>query len=206
VEAEHPHEHHYPSLVTRPYVVLDHLWRFATRFAESPDSPWLERAELANAIGKLCDLGKKAAKDRGLDLSIVYAAKQHARACLEVKEGRRQPSYEDAPVASAYRSLGSASYSQRNYVPEMVPSAAAAGSTHSVGSKRARETEAYGEGEPSAAAYRSLPAAAYRSLPQLDAACAASHAGLRKEHITDELVKSARDYLDFLDYLQRVGD
>ena len=63
------------------YLVLDHLWHFADRYAQDPQCEWLSRTEQADAIKRLMELGHKtgAANER-----LLSAARSHAVQLLRV--------------------------------------------------------------------------------------------------------------------------
>ena len=75
----------YCNSAAQPFLVLDHVWYFATTFAEDPNCPWLTRSDFADATTRLIKLAitRKADDDR-----LLSAATFHAQKCLRLVERR----------------------------------------------------------------------------------------------------------------------
>ena len=94
---------------------LDHIWLFATRLAEDPESPWLSRKDFAQAVHNLIKLVSVRWKKNerppivaaGTLPRLFHAGLFHASACLEQLpqvEGTSRPVMTSSEPPS-YRSL-----------------------------------------------------------------------------------------------------
>ena len=104
----------YAAKLQQPYLVLDHLWHFADRYARDPNSKWLSRTKQARAIQRLIELGQRTGQSnkrllsaaRGLArdvLKVIDHAAENDGTSDEVFHGLSADSEEPAP---AFRSLG----------------------------------------------------------------------------------------------------
>jgi hypothetical protein len=127
----------YAAALTQKYLVLDHLWHFADRYARDPNCKWLSRTDQALAIQRLIELGQRTdpSNERLLSAARIYARDvlsviDHAAANDGTITGDEDPlgtnSLDDEEVpwkalpssvhAPAFRSMGSdaAAYAVRN--------------------------------------------------------------------------------------------
>jgi len=102
------------------FLMLDHIWVFATNRAEDPASEWLSRADFANALLRLLKLANTRWPPHSrTDICelprLFHAARFHAGKLVQVKGGWGRPVQFEDEDEQVYRSLGStlSAYAER---------------------------------------------------------------------------------------------
>ena len=193
------------------YLVLDHLWHFADRYAQDPQCEWLSRTQQAGAIKRLMELGHKtgAANER-----LLSAARSHAVHLLRVIGDKLRLSHAgdagNTDPAPAFRSLGVAEEdATRSYAPLYASDGDTDGHADMPASNKKRKHDAAPEFKgigavdaaykerkvvdgrgPSAPSSRTMPCGARK-------ACLCCHAGLSREQVKQAvgLVQTAQALL-----------
>lgn len=196
----------YAATVPQPYLVLDHLWHFADRYARDPNCKWLSRTDQARAIQRLIELGQRTGQSNE---RLLSAARSHAGQVLCMIDGHEWLSKKLVPEehehieegATAFRSLSA---------PQTAEEEAELRTAHSIleqpmpGSTQKRAAPEFKGIGAMNAAYkeRKLVAGLGPSAPSSSilpcGTSAACHAGLSKTEVaqSDGLVRAARALLE----------